>query len=289
MKKIALVVVALFLFAVPVAAAPQNVNVKGWWDSVAKDFVAPFANGTLAVSMAAPPVGGATSAKQDSIIAGLASILAKMIAAPATEAKQDSIIANQTNGSQIAEIKGRDEDGTLAAVLIDKDVGAPVMLSWTHHLVHAGQLLSVSDVDLDVDIAGPKYYLFRPAAGTEWHLAGNVWSSGAAVLCFYEVPAVDSPGTQIQLYNQKRGAGDVVAGSSWIYDDPTFVGGDTGTCLFTAYFGTTGNPNQRSAGEARSNDEWVLLPEVDYLIEITVEQDNTVINANFLLYDEKAL
>jgi hypothetical protein len=83
--------ICLLLMLLPTMAMAQNTNIRGirGTDGRTRPVFFNAVTGALEVTMAAPPTGGATEAKQDDMITHLLSILAKILTAPATEAKQD--------------------------------------------------------------------------------------------------------------------------------------------------------------------------------------------------------
>jgi len=66
----------------------------------------------VSVKKSVLPIGAATSTKQDEIVFAIESIPTPDVSTLATHAKQDDIIANQTNGTQVAQIQEKEPTDT---------------------------------------------------------------------------------------------------------------------------------------------------------------------------------
>jgi len=225
---------------------------------------------------------GATEAKQDDILTELGILILDV----------KDILIGQTDGTQECRAMWLDDEGSQVQPIVDHALNVPVVMSWAHHLVHEGKLFTVSDVDLDVDTGASKYWRFTTPADTEWHVACSLGVSQGSLIYWLEDPDIDAAGTQIGIFNYKRDAGDIPAGSSWFFKDTTFNGADDGDQIKVYYSGTPGGPGQSGeggAGTARVGVEWYTEASTSYVIKVDVQSDNTVVTIDCDMYDEETL
>lgn len=216
------------------------------------------------------PTGGATSAAQATLEAAVAKAAA------------------QTDGSQLARAMGVDDAAAQRQVRLDSILGTLVPMSFIQHAVNLGQMFHATNVSTNVDIITPKYYLLRAPAGTEWHVRFGVSALTAAQVALLEVPDLATDGTGILLANMRRGAGDVLAGASWLFQDPTFNAGDDGDLLMEEYCGAAAGAALQP-GNIGKDAEWILAAGVEYIIRVTSIADDNIVTLNIQMYDALAL
>ncbi len=165
---------------------------------------------------------------------------------------------------------------------IDAVEGARIGIDLAHHNVHIGDSYTYPFVDLDVDIAAPKYILLRtPDTTEEQHLTVSVGADGVAEAEIFENPTVSVVGNLRTLINRNRrstNTSDVL-----LYEDPTI----TLDNLRLAHmdFGAAGQGQRKLTGEASLRDEFILARTQDYVIKVTVTADDTHVNIQPDVYE----
>lgn len=158
---------------------------------------------------------------------------------------------------------------------IDEIDRARVTIAFQHHEIHEGRHYTVAVMDLDVDIAGPKYVrITAPDTSARIHFMGVVSASAAARVEFYEDPTLLAPGAALSRGNNDRNSSNV-SGALTFQDTTTQAPNNDGTLLFASRIGGTGIPATRIAGNVADREEWILKQGEDYLIKVTVDADNT--------------
>ena len=150
-----------------------------------------------------------------------------------------------------------------------------VAIAFQHHEIHEGNHYTVSVVDLDVDIAGPKYVrITAPDSATRIHFVGVASADGAALVEFYEDPTILAAGTALTEYNNDRNSANTATATTF-EDTTTQAPNNDGTLLFAGRIGGTGRAQTRIAGELANREEWILEQNEDYLVKVTVDANNT--------------
>ena len=160
--------------------------------------------------------------------------------------------------------------------------GYAVQIGVSHHKIHHGMLFSVSDIDTDVDVSGPKYWRLHTPAGINVHADIKVTADNDAVAVLYRAATVSGAGSALSVVNRNENSANVAA--TLAFKDTT-VSSD-GTLRETIRVATgTNNPNNgNSTGER--GEEWELLPETDDTIKVTTGNDNTSVEIQISLYEE---
>lgn len=159
---------------------------------------------------------------------------------------------------------------------------AAVIISFSHHEIHEGNMYTTSVLDLDVDIAAPKYVMIRaPNTATRIHAIFAVSSSGAALAQLFENPTVTLDGAPLVELNNERNSPNVAEAAT--FEDPTIAA--DGTQLFAERLGGAGTGQRTLSGSVYTREEWVLLQAEDYIVKITVDADNTEVTLSIVWYE----
>lgn len=181
---------------------------------------------------------------------------------------------------------------------IDPTTHGVLMVGAEHHEIHEGHMWHVDIHDLDVDAGTPNAtndmcIHVATAARTDAddgsdgpyvHMAASVYCSDPAIVTLYEAPS--SVGTKISdlvLVNRNRNETGV---SLVDIDRVESYGTDSDTVtLATRRVGSTGNPVQRTGGDARTAEEWVLKPGTSYIVHVDVDGADTEVLFSMDLYE----
>lgn len=156
-------------------------------------------------------------------------------------------------------------DGERIAELDEVDC-AQITMDLAHHEVHEGNSFTVSDVDLNVQVAAPKYWLIRVPDNVEFHMKVSVECDTGALLEFFENPTINVDGVVIPWYNNNRNSNNTT--NMACFDDPT-VGADGVTRLQVSRVGA--GRDKKLGGAGRMQFEWILRTGEEYLIKVTVD------------------
>lgn len=156
-------------------------------------------------------------------------------------------------------------------MLQDKS-GAMVLLPIEEHMNNHGFLFSVTDQDVDVDIATPKLWRVATPAAGEIHLRIQITASAAVVIQVSENPTVSTAGTGLTELNRNRRSDKTTEVTTF---KDTTVSGD-GTVLEVRRGGTP------FLGKF---EKIITKISEDYLIKVTAVADNTVVEFNAVWFD----
>jgi len=151
--------------------------------------------------------------------------------------------------------------------------GAQVLIDFAHHAVHHGFLFTVSDFDTDIDIAAPKYWLFRtPNTNKRIHIIFDVGVSGGVQVDLYESPTITADGTAITPFNNDFNRNDVSV--LLVFKDPTVTA--DGTLKTSTRIGASGPGNSdKVGGNLRPGSEYILKQNTNYILKITSDANDT--------------
>jgi hypothetical protein len=172
--------------------------------------------------------------------------------------------------------------GVSRMLRMDSLSNALITIGQPHHEIHEGGGFVVSDVDLDIDTASPKYWrILTPAGDKHGHFTAAIWVDKAGLVEMFEGPTEQGspvPGTTVTAIDRNR----VTANSSTILvkKDPD-VAAD-GTLINQARLGTTGNPATIQGGGAETRQEFVLNESTSYIIKFTPDANTT---AAWIVFD----
>ena len=138
-----------------------------------------------------------------------------------------------------------------------------------HMEIHEGEHFFVTDIDIDIDAAGPKYWrITTPNSNTVMHFTFRVVSKDAAVIQLYENPTIDAAGTGLTIYNNNRNSSDT--STATVFKDTTITG--EGTLLISERLAS--GVNGRGGGILNRANEIILKANEDYNIKVTSDGDN---------------
>lgn len=150
-----------------------------------------------------------------------------------------------------------------------------VFINWIHHLVHAGRLYTISDIDVDVDVATPKEYLFIPLA-EETHIAFQVFATGGITLELFEGTTVSDNGSALTAQNNNR-VHRAKSPQMQSFQDPTVTA--PGTLLLTEKAGISAlTPIGTTVAQPRQEEEVVFDDGLLYLLRFTPDADGTLVS-----------
>lgn len=149
-----------------------------------------------------------------------------------------------------------------------------------HDKVHTEQFFTLSDFDPDVDVGSPKYWhVATPDSDIRFHVKINLESDTGGLLEFFENPTTGSRGTELTCFNNDRNSSN--ACSILFYKDPT-VSAD-GTRLQVARIGA--GRDKKLGGVAKSDSEWILKKNEQYLIKVTPDANDAEVTITFEGYE----
>ena len=158
-----------------------------------------------------------------------------------------------------------------------------ITIAFQHHEIHEGNSYTYPFVDLDVDIAAPKYILLRTPDTTEQqHLTVSVSADGVAEAELFENPTVSVVGDIRVFLNRNRRVPMNVA-NCLLYEDPTITLDNVR--LAHMDFGGAGQGQIKLTGEASMRDEFILAQNQDYVIKVTVAANDTHVGIQPDIYE----
>jgi hypothetical protein len=157
------------------------------------------------------------------------------------------------------------------AMKVDKS-GRACGIEFAHKAAHDDVLVTASEYMPDIDIAVPRRYLVRPAAGHEAHIIFDLSPAGACRVEIFKGPTVATNGTA--LLHMRHNFGSAKETASVMYHTPSLT--DNGTKVFDQRIigSTTGNVNSRIGGNMHEGAELIATNASPILMVITAEADN---------------
>lgn len=181
------------------------------------------------------------------------------------------VLGSTSSDTQVQLVEGDDiigrvkiTDGTRIAELDTID-GAQIGIDLAHHEVHEGNSFTTSDIDANVQVAAPKYWLIRIPDNVEFHTKISVESDTGALLEFFENPTINADGVVVPFYNNNRNSSKTT--TMVCYRNPT--AGADGTRLQVSRVGA--GRDKKLGGVGRTQFEWILKSGEEYIIKITVD------------------
>lgn len=148
-----------------------------------------------------------------------------------------------------------------------------VTMTRGHHEVHAGKHYTFQDIDEDVDILGPKEWLFvTPDTTKRFHFLFSLSASGGGIIRFLEGVTTSADGTARTAMNNNRNSANT--SDMLCYYDPTIT--DDGTLFCPTTIGS--DSNQGSGGDSRRESEVILAQDTKYAIRFTPYANSTVVS-----------
>lgn len=193
-----------------------------------------------------------------------------------------STSANQTNGTQIAQIYGKTSDTTFQVPRVDAYTHTLQVIDYEHHEIHAGSHFFYYDYDGDVDTTAPKYYRLTTANTTKWiHIQFGLQSEGSGTWQLFENPTINAAGTTATVFNNDRNS--LTASTLTVAYDATTTNDGTQIKVWRTGSGT--NAPSRAGSESRSSVEIILKQNEDYVLKFTPDADKAKTKVEFLFYE----
>ena len=140
-----------------------------------------------------------------------------------------------------------------------------------HVEVHEGEHFFASELDEDVDIAGPKKWrVTTPNTTNRIHFTFAVTCDAIGLLQFYEDPTLNLAGTGMTEFNNDRNSSNAATLTTF-YDTTTQAPNNDGTLLWSVYVGA----GRKEGGSMERKWEDILKQNEDYIIKFTPAADNT--------------
>jgi len=165
--------------------------------------------------------------------------------------------------------------------VMEDNIDGLVIIPIEHHNIHEGKYFIMTDYDLDVDNATPKYWRIKtPDTAVRIHFSSSISVDTAGLVEFYENPTINAGGTELTVYNSKRDSSNTT--TTKIYKDTTTS--NDGTLLEVVYLGTNNN-RTKIGGITREAAEIVLNQNEDYIIKYTPDSDGATVAVVFEFYE----
>ena len=169
--------------------------------------------------------------------------------------------------------------------LIDK-IGAGVLIDQVHHEVHEGKSFTTSDWQASIaDEAKVDYLIRTPDSDIRGHMEIVVAASLAGKVELFEGPDISADGNVITPFVNNRNSGN--SSTLLFFEGPTIGGGGPGDRLEVAQM--PAGSKAKLGGEARSESEWVLKKNTEYLLRFTSQANSNIISAIFEHYEHDKL
>ncbi len=191
-----------------------------------------------------------------------------------------STSANQTDGSQVAKIKGATGDTTYQVPRIDPATHTLQTIDYEHHEIHSGSHFFYTD-KVTLASAATQDYLITTPNTTKWaHCIFMVTGSAITQIDLYE--ASDKNGTTLQtVFNSDRNS--ATTATTTIHKG--ISGGSTdGTLIWTRKSGSAAGAS-RTGMEASHQGEKILKQNTKYILRITSGTADNLTNVQIDWYE----
>lgn len=186
-----------------------------------------------------------------------------------------------TNSNSQLKVTNYKSDGT--EMLINGG-GEVVILDHAQHSIHDGSHYIVTDIDEDIDIAGPKYWHIKaPNTSARIHVNYNYHCTKNAKFEVFENPTLSNDGTSLSIINNERNS--LNTSTALVYYDPTVSVDGTRIDVESVGDDST-NPTGIAGEHKREDDEIVLKQNTSYLFKITALTDNMRASIRLNLIEE---
>jgi len=161
--------------------------------------------------------------------------------------------------------------------------GVLAIIENRHYQIHQGNNYVVADIDEDVDIAGPKEWLYiAPATGTKAHGFLTIKSTKNGKVEVFEDATTSDDGTELTIGNSNRTSSNVSV--SQAFYDPTVT--DDGNRMFVEVMGDDSTSGKGSGGSFHPEYEIITNNSKKYLIRFTSNSDNNRVSILMNWYEE---
>lgn len=141
----------------------------------------------------------------------------------------------------------------------DEITGSLTIIDDPHHEVHEGEMYDVCEL-ISLGLGATRNYLITTGIKSV-HFKYDVTADGKGNVTLYEDTTTSSAGTSMSELNRNRISTNTAI--TVVTHTPTITG--DGTMLCQELFGSS----NKSGGEARSENEWILKKNSKYMIRIT--------------------
>lgn len=131
-----------------------------------------------------------------------------------------------------------------------------------HHQRHEGESFGACFADDALADTEQINLLIKPQATTYPHMLYHVTCPSAFTIQLYKDVSATVDGSAVKVLNHNQNMD--VSANTLIYHTPTIA--STGSLMEQYYIG---GGSQRAGGSNRSEGEWILKPEVNYLLRVT--------------------
>jgi hypothetical protein len=175
----------------------------------------------------------------------------------------------------------------LAGPGVDPYTGCQGYISEPHLLTHQGKMFHTTLKLTGLIDAAVASILIRPPAGAYTHIHKTRTSvgSGDVDIISYENAAVSADGTPVLVHNTNRASS--ILPQTEIFSAPTIT--DPGDPIHALWIPPTGaglGMSQQGLAGAEMGEEWILVPEVNYIHQITNNSGDTIsVWFEFLFYE----
>jgi hypothetical protein len=162
----------------------------------------------------------------------------------------------------------------------DRITRAATVIDYSHHKVHAGDFFSAS-FDTSLGNNDTLFVLMTTPNTTKWsHMLVEANGIFVTETRLYENPTGSGAGASMTAYNHDRNSA-TTAGLTLKKD---YVGTAFGTLLHRDKGGFTIGQSRGSI-QQRSNDEWILKQNEDYLLIIVSSTESNLVQVRLLWYE----
>ena len=158
------------------------------------------------------------------------------------------------------------------AIEVDDVEPATVTIDFEHHMVHDGVCYRTGGITGSLNANGTYVIHILTPVAKKIHLMQNYSGTDTFTAALYENPTIagGGNGTSVASYNRDRNNG--TAPTTLVFHTPTISGGVNGTQIDQIRLGAN-----QVGGATRSNTEWILKADEDYLIILTANANSMYI------------
>ena len=151
---------------------------------------------------------------------------------------------------------------------VDEITPSLTAITVPHNRVHVGDMYSASHLFADVAAAANADILVKVGSNKRLHFMFSVGAGAESSVYFYEIPTITANGTEVAIYNMNRTSSNTSDVN--VYYTPTV--GAVGTQICVGLL--PGALKKKDVGgNIRSDTEWILNYDIDYLIRVTNNGD----------------
>lgn len=194
-----------------------------------------------------------------------------------THTDDDTNLDGLTAQNVAAGLYARVDGSIMKPLRMDASTHSMQVIDYAHHETHAGSHFDYCEQVALGNGSARDLLIVTPDTLTWSHLLFRIRSSGESNYNLYEGAVTSNDGTQVVTFNRNRNSAGTA--NTLIYHTPTV--GTTGTSICMQHFGA----GQRSGGDERGDNEWVLKQNTKYLLRITSEAAANDVSTNINWYE----